>query len=430
MYPAVAAVLCLLVVAAPAGAASKPRLTMTVAAAPEGVPGVRAQLKGPRAAKLSLKTSVRDGTRWLRARTVVRRVTLDRKGAATVDVPVDALKGATGACARGRLWLRAAGRNGRRRVSAQRSVQKLACPRAGAPGVVPGAPAPPVYPPGGKLRWAPPALTAPTEIRLGNGFTTTKLDKSKDYVIVMPSTVKVGGTSIEGGRNVVIVGGHATVPATLEVGAPPDQQRRALYIKDATGTVHVEGMLIDGSGGGQSDGVAVSAPQAVVQLQNMRVVGLRGGEDGFHSDLVQSWGGAKELRIDRFTGSSNYQGLQIGPDLGTTGRADVSRVNMSSSAGPLDPGGYMVWLTRGSESCETTPAAMHDVYVNPRGDRPLGRSVWPPQDSSLPCRVRLSGAGLDWPGLPGVSGSVRGGMPPGGDYVPGDRAGNGYTSPG
>ena len=288
----------------------------------------------------------------------------------------------------------------------------------------------PPYPADGKLRWAPPPLTNPETVQAGSGFTELKLNRSKDYIVVMPSSTKLGGTSIDGGRNVVIVGGHLTVPPQLLPTADADRQRRALYVKDTAGTVHIEGLLIDGSGGGQSDGIAISAPDAIVQVQNTRIVGLRGGESTWHADLIQPWGGVKELRVDRLTGSSTYQGLHIAPDLKPIGGSTLSRVNLSSAEGPLDRGGYMLWMTRGSDSCEATPTSLSDVFIAPRSDKTLGRSAWPSIDAPQACAARERPGVVDWPNLGGVTGGVRGGAPPGGDYAPSGSIGLGYVSPG
>ena len=115
---------------------------------------------------------------------------------------------------------------------------------------------------------------------------------------------------MKGGRNVVLIGGHITVPP----GATSQAQQRAIYIKDPTGTVHIEGVKIDNSGGSQFDGIAVAAPLATLQLENLRITGISGSLKTLHADIFQPWGGAKEIRIDHLTGTSDYQGLQIPPD--------------------------------------------------------------------------------------------------------------------
>ena len=150
------------------------------------------------------------------------------------------------------------------------------------PSPAPPRPGAPVTPPDPKLRWAPPALTDPTTIELGTAYTYTRMDPARDYMIKLPATTKAGATVLDGGRNVVVVGGHVTIPTGTADGA----YRRAIYVKNATGTVHLEGIEIDGSGGGESDAIAISAPRATVQIENVRATGLRGGHSTWHADIV------------------------------------------------------------------------------------------------------------------------------------------------
>jgi hypothetical protein len=283
--------------------------------------------------------------------------------------------------------------------------------------------------PVGPLRWAPPQLSDPLQVDLGDGYTETHLDPTQDAVINLPDTVKRGGVTIDGGHDVVLVGGAIAIPADTEPGAANDAQRRGIYIRGATGTVHVEGVLITGSGTTEFDGVDINAPRATVQLENLRIGGVHGRFGAFHGDVVQPWGGVRRLRIDRLTGSSNYQGLTLKEDLGPVGSANLSNVDLAGTTEPpLDQGGYLIWLTAGSESCDAFPVRLRNVFVRPRAGRSLGRSVWPGRDSGLPCAAR--GAGLaTWPRLP-VTGGVRKGSPRGGSFVPFASVGSGYSSPG
>ncbi len=40
--------------------------------------------------------------------------------------------------------------------------------------------------------------------------------------------------------------------------------------------IHIEGLDIDGSGGGEADGIGIGAPSAIVQIENTRITGLIG----------------------------------------------------------------------------------------------------------------------------------------------------------
>ncbi len=282
-----------------------------------------------------------------------------------------------------------------------------------------------------KVRWKPPKLSNPQTITLGTGRTVTTLDDKKDYIVKLPKSKKTGSTSIIGGRNVVIMGGHITIPPTHPTNNT-DMDRRAIYIKDNKGTVHIEGVLIDGSGGGEMDGVAINAPQSIVQIQNLRVTGVKGTDGTMHADVVQTWGGVKELRIDRLTGESYYQGLFIAIDQNTIGKALISNTNLRALGDQPwggGGGGYMITLTK--RTCNAYRVEFYKVYVEPRKQRPFNKSVWPDVNTpeTLACAVRTWDGYAYWPNLP-ASGRVYEGLPPGGDFVKAGSVGVNYTSPG
>ena len=277
----------------------------------------------------------------------------------------------------------------------------------------------------GPLRWPPPALHDPQTIQLGTGYSDVRLQPGRDYVLRLPRERKLGGAFIEGGRNVVVIGGHISLPR----GTTTDQQRRALYFKGQTGTVHVEGVLIDGSGGGEGDGIAISAPGAAVQIEDVRVVDLHGSQATTHADVVQPWGGVRELRIDRLTGSSGFQGLQVPVALGPIGSAFVRYADLRALPEPPGHGGgHMLWLT-GPRTCDGYPVALEQVWIAARPGRALANSVWPGVGDGSPCAGAHEEGGIGWPHLP-VRGIVRAGTPPGGDFVPRWSVGLGYRSPG
>lgn len=279
-----------------------------------------------------------------------------------------------------------------------------------------------------KLKWSPPTLENPITINLGSGKTSTTLDDSRDYIINFPPGKKVGATLLKGGRNVVIKGGYITIPT----GTSNDSERRAIYIVDQAGTqegrtVHIEGVLIDGSGGGDSDGIVANADKTILQVQNSRIVNLTGSYAGFHNDVIQPWGGLKELRVDRLTGSSNYQGLQIQADLGPIERADLSNIDLTYNSVGVQDGGYLAWFTNGSCS-NAFPITLDEVYLTPKSGRSLGKSVWPDVDNST-CPPTISGGRASWPSLP-ISGYITEGSLSNGDFVPEGVAGLNYDSPG
>lgn len=283
-----------------------------------------------------------------------------------------------------------------------------------------------------QLRWAPPHLVDPTTITLGNGYTDTYLEPSRDYIVKLPKNDKLGGVTLEGGHNIVIIGGQITVPANpAPAGHFYDRYRTGLYIKGATGTVHVEGVLFRGTRHAVWDAIDINAPKAAVQLENIRAEGVHGGFWTFHADVVQPWGGVRALRIDYLTGTSNYQGLTLPIDEGPIGSAQVSHVNLRGLDSEIELGGHLIWLTTRSTSCRSYPVELTDVYVQPRPGLTLAESVWPQRGRPRRCAVKaVHGRYVFWPSLSDIRGRVLSGLPPGGSYVPSGVAGTNYVSPG
>jgi hypothetical protein len=163
-------------------------------------------------------------------------------------------------------------------------------------------------------------LTSPITIYLSNDNHSLKLDASKDYRLIMPKTVLDVGTgtlSINGGRNVVLVGGELTSRGT----------GGTIRATNQSGTLHIEGLHI--SGASLKEGIQFqNESKAVVQLQNIRFDTVHGSYSGHHADLIQFWGGGPEtMRIDRLTGSTTYQGFMFQDAVDVTGW-DFRRINI------------------------------------------------------------------------------------------------------
>jgi hypothetical protein len=279
-----------------------------------------------------------------------------------------------------------------------------------------------------RLRWAPPTLSNPTTITLGTGATQTTLDTTKDYIINFPPTKKTGYTWLIGGRNIVIKSGYLTTPT----GYTDTSQRRAIYIKNAVGTVHIEGILIDNSGGGEMDAVAISAPNATVQLQNIRVLDLHGSVNTEHSDLIQPWGGVKELRVDRFTGTTNYQGFYFvqTQTTGFMGTITIQNVNLSHQFNPLQNVPRILYMVDNNCGSHPTSISFTNTYFNPHASRSFAEETLPSTTQPSGCLASLSNGTIIWPRSTWVTGSVKQGVPPGGDFVPDGTVGTNYVSPG
>lgn len=257
-----------------------------------------------------------------------------------------------------------------------------------------------------QLQWAPPELEDPERIELTEDDRGVELDDDRDYELVLPDEPleAEGGIAVVGGRNVVLIGGEISIP---DNGQEEARKVRGVFLKDQTGTVHVEGISITGDGLGEGFNLD-QRKGAVVQIQNVRIGTVQGEEDGHHADLIQSWAGPRELRVDGLTGSTEYQGFFLLPqqfgDQPEPELFDLRRIDITS-----DDGSYLLWRDGGDWPIETT-----DVYVAPReGQDDREDFLWPEEESS-----------------DGAWGDVVVGSPPGGEFVPEGVAGVGYTSPG
>jgi hypothetical protein len=277
------------------------------------------------------------------------------------------------------------------------------------------------------LTWAPPTgyQNYPVyNVSVSSSNNQTLDGKGGDMLIKMPSTA-TGPISIKNCKNAVLIGGHIDIPKNTGPAVP---DVRGVYINNCTGTVHIEGLYINGDiATAEADGVAISSPDAIVQLQNIRINKLYGGYETSshnHSDIVQPWGGVKELRIDYMTGTSNYQGFQINDDINHIGKVIIKNTNIGDSGvpSPDSKGGYFAWLKCGTG----TTYSFSNFYVQPRSGRNLGNTIY---DSSAVCGMKASTTTATFTNS-AVSGVVIAGKPTTGDFVPAGVAGTGYKSPG
>lgn len=270
------------------------------------------------------------------------------------------------------------------------------------------------------LTWAPPSGYQNYAVKNAAVQTNTQtIDAGGGDIWLKLPKVPTGPINLTNCHNVVVIGGQINLPPN----SGPGTDMRGFYINGCTGTVHIEGVLINGDiATAEGDGIAIKAPQAIVQLENLRIYKLYGGYNTAshnHSDIVQPWGGVKELRIDHLTGSSNYQGFQINDDQGHIGAVTIKNTNIGDSGVPSadGKGGYYVWLKCGTGTSYT----FDNVYLSPRSGRSLSGSIW---DGGCGTSVSNNVATFS-----NAKGSIVGGAPSSGDFVPASVAGINYVSP-
>jgi hypothetical protein len=333
-----------------------------------------------------------------------------------------------------------------------------------------------------KLTWAPPTLTNPITVKIENSGQVCPsvtspwqnsnqpwvcyLDPAKDYILKVghrqEAAGKIGGIVVNGGRNVAIIGGRITIALPTDA----NLERSGLVFHDQTGTVHVEGVLVDGW---PLWCVVLNSARAVFQIQNFRCEGVSMYNENFataHSDILMTWKSPPLIRIDMFTSDYDGTGLafygsrQADGSWTYPGTVILKRTNIR---------------TMSKSPCSNFSKPLSHIYVSSRRqtrievDRFFAQTGWGrasittdcPQPGSFqftlpngwatyngtsdyPKTQKSYGDGLSagsyfeftnpsydniW-GTGGAFARVDYGSPGGGDYVPPGIAGTSYTSPG
>jgi hypothetical protein len=235
---------------------------------------------------------------------------------------------------------------------------------------------------GGRLSWAPPALSSPTVISLTDGTGTLKLAAGQDYLVRLPTdrpVVMPQGLTISGGHNVVVIGGTIDVAGGYTA-SNGGTTRRGMYLVGQSGTVFVEGVRFESSKSGTlTEGIDLDQRLgAEVILQNIHLDRLVGTYSTNHADGVQTWAGPRELLIDGLWIDTEYQGMFLLPNQHFTGPMpqlfDFRNVSISGGSSA----GYMIWKDN-----QVFPWHLFNVFVSPGSHAIDDRShyLWDPTNS-------------------------------------------------
>lgn len=289
-----------------------------------------------------------------------------------------------------------------------------------------------------------------------------------DMIIELPKDKPfVGNLVIEGGRNIVIIGGHVLVPWQGEDATP--SARRGLKVQDCRDqdirTVHIEGLefgLEDISANctsgtieqtnfdklcsDLSEGIQISAPRSIVRIQNVLINHIHARNqvidneerepfDDQHPDLGQT-STFYILQVDHFTGTTDYQGFLIRMDHDDPPpvQADFKNVNIIG-----DPTAQTLFWTHPIDGAG--PITLEEFYIQPY-DKSFKASIFPTDNNEgeidepqIFAQILTDENGKQyaiWPKgrTPEIVGAVLEGPPPGGDFVKAEEVGLGYVSPG
>ena len=304
------------------------------------------------------------------------------------------------------------------------------------------------------LAWRPPALRNPVTVTLCNcniedGQIIVKLNAGQDYVLKDTAVLNYP-VVIQGGHNVVWIGGEVRPAAGPDIGIQLSHNVGA-----GGGTVHLEGIYLDGIGGVLYDGIeggefaSLSKPRgtlsdATLQVENVRIDGLSGDSSVEHQDCIQHYGGWKDLRVDHFTCRTLYQGFTLpwedGSVSGVLSHWDLRNANLQDA--PNGTGGGMQTLLHFGDSVHGEFNAqshrqggnLSHVYLHAT-QKSLDQETYPNSGTKsvdgtiVHATVNADGT-IGWGRSWSISGAIIAGGPPGGDYVPLGVAGLRYVSPG
>ncbi|MBZ6382918.1 hypothetical protein [Sphingomonas sanguinis] len=351
-------------------------------------------------------------------------------------------------------------------------------------------------PVGDVLRWAPPTLTKEKVVDLRSVAhleASYKFPYDQDLRILLPTNRAVEEPlQIIGGRNIVLMGGEIHVPSVKpyaastsfakgdmvvlstgsfamyqavtggKTGASSTPSGTGSSIADGTvtwryvglhpraalkfsgqpsgSTTFIEGVKIDLAQSYGYDAIEIggwdqATPGPDYTIQNVRLLGAMSTTSGLHADLVQFYGSCRNLRIDKLTGTSQYQGLFLSPQH-LLGSVELHRVDLRY-IDPTAQSGYLLWLFD-DQNQKRQPVLLDQVYVGTsswsyKAGMVQEQVVWP-ASNKIPWNklggAVLKGNVLTWPTIPEISGSALVGQPLVGQFVREGAAGLNYRSPG
>lgn len=249
-----------------------------------------------------------------------------------------------------------------------------------------------------RLRWRPPAQTAPTILTInrtsnfsntahawtntsGNGRANgPRAFAADEDVILLPNAsarADAATLQITGGRHVRMIGG--------------EHKGRCLFLGQS-GSDYVEGVKWT-RGGASADCLAVDGQGYTpdVYMQNCLATGVNGTSGGEHADIFQQQGSLGRVYVDKLTGDSNYQGIFIkGSDVVSS--VSLSRINLTfNGITPRTSGTYLIQVRAlASEPAVTQPifpVEIQGVYVD-RYEGSTPEAPWPAcfPDNALDCQ--------------------------------------------
>jgi len=285
---------------------------------------------------------------------------------------------------------------------------------------------------------------------LPEGSSLRRFNPDLDVLIHMPTTeiAITENAHVLGGRHVRLIGGKLIRSATMT---------SMIAFELQTGSVFIEGMYLDVAGG-ECDAMAVRWDQGVADeagilrtthagiiVQHCLMEGIDGVSGGVHGDALQNQTGIDQgidfIRVENVTFESTYQGIfplngtTAGPDEGPAQGLWLRRVNSRDYvAGAEELISY--WFHNGDVTARSSnlyPIHLDQVYAGDPQSALWQDSATIPNDAydwGPTLDTDAEGDFLDFSALGlQITGKVRRGQPPGGDFANAASVGLNYHSP-
>jgi len=227
------------------------------------------------------------------------------------------------------------------------------------------------------LKYPPPVLSSP-KVWVPTA-TNNKLNGSadQDYIIDLQNVVSWNnGIEINGGRNIVLIGGEVNFSQDWSVQNPKNDEgkaNRGILISAGSGSytsrvVHIEGVLFAGDWNFETFNIiCTDGSKTTFQFQNIRVEKLghvqettsalpHSGGDMIHTQDFGAGYGPKQVNIDRLTlRCTDYQGIF---DQGTSGNRTYSNVNLRGNTSNVDGPAPLRITGAGTQGKPTTSTSL------------------------------------------------------------------------
>lgn len=254
------------------------------------------------------------------------------------------------------------------------------------------------------LRWRPPALRQPVVVELDDRHLDVGLRSDqvgRDVLVRCPSKPLRGdgrgGPRLWLGRarNVVLIG--CAVDIGRRRGSPPSAaSRTCLRVDGGSGITHIEGLRCTGSDLSEGIDFTGESPGQIMQFENIYIGRLRARREcrrglssrwpgcwsDNHPDLLQTWSGPPGVvRVDRFTGTTPFQGFYFGATDRSRlpiRRISLSRVNIHSATHPTMPARQLLIDGSFRPPLRTpTPKTLSHVYLDRVRGMPAASVLYP-----------------------------------------------------